>query len=422
MENRTKKKVAIWCEHAFQLYSAKPVIDKYLKANCEVEIFTFKENVKYCAEYTGIPIGKIKDINSLIQKRTSLLTYIYEILFVDKNYSVVYRERRLLKEKRIFKLISKYTFFLKVKKENVNSHYLKYAKWVNRLGLHKGININCDLLISFTRIRYPLLVSDLKVPHISIMESWDHPVKDPYFIDPDYALVWNKSLKADTQHYQKLKRVAQICPLKFRYIYERENDSMENLMSGIKAIKYISELNLLKDKSVILYPVTTSSEGYGHEGEMELIDQLCLAAQKANRLLYIKPKPNGPAGDYDVFKRYHNVIVGVYSSSTDALDMLDEDYQSFRYCLLKLCDVVVNVGTTFVLEAALTNNKIIQLDLQSDVFGAFTDFTKTLHLKKYILNNKAAKYSGDINNLATIFKKADYEYTLSIRNWITAWQ
>ena len=418
---KRSKTVAIWCEHAFQLYSAKPVIDKYLKKGCRVIVYTFKENIDSSVKYTGLPEKDIVSINNLIQKKTSFLTLIYETLFVDINYSMVYKEKRSKREKKIFRVISRCSPFLKVKKENVNSFYLKYARLINRLGLHKSIPIEGDLLISFTRIRYPFLVSCLKIPHISIMESWDHPVKDPYFIDPDYALVWNKSLKKDTQQYQKLKRVGKICPLKFRYIYERDKRSVDDIINDMKDDQYISELNLLRDKTFVLYPVTTSSNGTGHQGEMELIDQLCKATQKINRYLYIKPKPIGPAGDYDIFKKYSNVIVGVYSSSIDALDMLNEDYQSFRYCLLKLSDVVVNTGTTFVLEAALTNNKIVQLNLQSAAFGVFGEYTKTEHLRKYILNERAKKYDGDVNTLVTLLRDADYNYSLSIKDWITHW-
>ena len=49
-----------------------------------------------------------------------------------------------------------------------------------------------------------------------------------------------------------------------------------------------------------------------------------------------KPKPNGPKGDYDIFKqKYSNVVVGTYASNSNSIDMLDEEYHTFRYLLLQ---------------------------------------------------------------------------------------
>ena len=45
--------------------------------------------------------------------------------------------------------------------------------------------------------------------------------------------------------------------------------------------------------------------------------------------------------------------------------MLDEEYHTFRYLLLYYCKLVVNWGTTFVLEAALMDKPTLQLNLLS---------------------------------------------------------
>src|SRR5687767_13438667 len=196
---KSSRTIGIWCEHPFQLYSAKPIVDKYKKQGCRVKIYTLKENIETSINYLNIPTIDTININSLIHSKTSLLTYFYELVFVRKNYSFVYRERRNIKEKFSHKVISLLTFFLKLPKNKVNKFYIKYARLITQLRLHPVVNLDCDLLISFTRVRYPMLMSGIKVRHISIMESWDHPVKDPYFINPDYSLTWNSALVKDTK-------------------------------------------------------------------------------------------------------------------------------------------------------------------------------------------------------------------------------
>lgn len=289
------------------------------------------------------------------------------------------------------------------------------------LGLYSKFPFQLDLLISITKVNAPFLIP-FDIPHISIMESWDHPMKLPYYINPDFNLTWNKDLKVDTKYFQNLKKIYQIYPLKFRYIYDRLTVSNEEIETSISNQTYLRELHLLKGKDIVMYPTTTSSIGIYHEGEMDVIDDLCQAIQNTGKTLYIKPKPNGPKGDYDEFCKYENVIVGMYASNPDSRDMLNEEYHSFRYLLLKYSNMVVNVGTTFGLEAAIADKRLLQLDLQTDKYGSFTDFSKTYHLEKYILNSEHTyKYNGNVNLLREAILNTNDAFKDYIKNWITDW-
>ena len=414
-----KRKVGIWVEHIFQLYSAKPVIDKYKEQGNTVFLITSIADVNLCKEYLKLDDNHIINLKGLQKKWHVIFRMLFEVVLVPEDFSIVYN-RLLRKESKKVRLLRK-LFFLKLKKENVNKYFIKYKKLLYSLGFQSEFPVDLNLLISYTKVYYAFLVPE-KTMHISIMESWDHPMKLPYFIDPDYNMTWNKDLKEDTIHFQNIIRVAQIKPLKFRYIYDRLNVDTNKIFKQIKKDTYIEELKKIDDKKIILYPTTTSSIGIEHEGEMKLIDDICQAVENTDYYLYIKPKPNGPEGDYDFFKKYSRTIIGVYSSDPDSRDMLDESYQAFRYLLLNKSEIVINSGTTFVLEAALMDKKILQLDLEGDRFGSYILFSKTFHLKKYILNNPYTfKYSGDIKALSSEIENTDHRFKDFIKKWITNW-
>lgn len=308
--------------------------------------------------------------------------------------------------------------FLKLQNKNINKFYVRCSSLLSIFSLSYKHQFTEDLLISFTRVSMPYIFSTKNINHISITESWDHPMRSPYFIVPDYCLTWNNYLKKDIKEYQNLSKVGLISPLKFRYINERAKQNIKQILEGIKKEEYINEITKIKNKSYVLYPVTTSSVGFEHLGELKLIEDLCIATKSVDQLLYIKPKPNGPKGDYDIFKKYDHVIVGKYSSNIESDDMLDEEYHSFRYLLLYYSRSVVNAGTTFVLEAAMMKKPIIQLNLMTEKFGGFRNYSQNIHLKKYILNDLSFKYYGIPNELGNELANVKMSYQKYLEDWI----
>lgn len=427
MQANTKKralKIGIWVEHPFQLYSAKPIFDKYIKRGDEVYLVTEIKEKKLCTKYLGLKDEQVLNINHFKKKWHSWFRLLFEIIFVPVDFSIVYYEEFVKKENSLLRFLRK-MFFLKLKKNNVNKRFIDFKNLIYKLGFKTYFPVEFDLIISFTKV-YNALMIPPNISHISIMESWDHPIKLPYFICPDFCLTWNKDLRDDTQRVQSIKRIMQIKPLKFRYISEKKNQSQEELMNSLKKPIYVDELNKMikykNEKKIVMYPTTTSSNGIEHNGEMSLIKDLCDAAQSSDFILYIKPKPNGPVGDYECFKNIENVMVGLYSSNPDARDMLDEEYHTFRYLLLEMCDTVINAGTTFVLEAALMDKKIVQLNLTGKKFGKFTDFINGYHLKNYILCNPFTfSYSDNSSLLRKGIENANMDFSSHIKPWITKW-
>jgi hypothetical protein len=231
------------------------------------------------------------------------------------------------------------------------------------------------------------------------MESWDHPVKMPFLIYPDKCLTWNMDLRDDININQHLCSVVIFRPLKFKYIYDFNSSSETALFNQLRNKKYIDEIERLRGKKYILYPATTSSlNPFAHKGEMQLIDKLCRTAQKCGVELYIKPKPNGACGDYDEFSKFDNVTIGLYATNHDSQDLLELEYNIYRYLLLKQSYLVINVGTTFVLEAALAGVPVMQLILKEDCFDNFSVYSRNSHIEKYLHGD----FCVNIDNNSTI--------------------
>jgi hypothetical protein len=409
--------IGIWCEHNFQLYSALPIIYKYIEYN-SIYVFTNRENLQVFSQLINHPNVEVKCIQKFIYRPAVLFKKIFETVFVSETFSFVYKHEFVNKES-LKKQILRKLFFLKLPNDKVNKIFLKLNSWFFK---SKSIDkyFNLDLMITFTKVYYAHLIpSKDKVPHINIMESWDHPMKFPYYLYPNYTLTWNLDLANDTKKIQHLQKVKKIIPLKFKYLYDFKDANKEKLLIDLKNTIFYNEIKLLENKKIILYPTTTSSSGLMHEGEIKFLNELCSILDGSEYFLYIKPKPNAPRGDYDMFKCYKNVIIGVYSSSKNASDMLNPNYHKFRYLLLGKTEIVINVGTTFGLEAAIAEKKILQLELQGDYLG-FADFTKTYHLKKYVLSlDNVFKFNGNKQELLNELKNCDYIFSRQLKKWIT---
>ena len=312
------------------------------------------------------------------------------------------------------KKISKYLCF---KNNNINDVYQKcLSRFTN--------NLKSNYLISISRVQYNHLICVQGIKHVSIMESWDHPVKSPYWHKPNYVLTWNKDLKSDYYRYQNFKDVKfkYIRPIKFRYIFERKEKCPNHLIKTLSNKEYLRDINIIRKNKTIVYATTTSSlNPEYHEGEVELIKKLCEAFCNTDKLLYIKPKPNGPKGDYDNLKRkYSNVVIGSYSMSPNSADMLNEEYHTFRYLLLYYTNLIINFGTTFVLESSLMNVPILQLQLSENKFGKFGQYANNIHIKKYLLRKEYFKLKNTVNINQTVngeFAQMK-TYSRALKKWL----
>lgn len=412
-----EKNVAFWCDSVFGFYTLKPIVEKYQHKKYTIYIYTMQKDIKilenYLEKISNIKVISIESINSFYLR---VLNYAFKRFLTNPNFTQMhFRHRKKDRDSFYHKYLGN-LFYIDNKKINI-VYQSFFGLFNNRL--------KSNFLISISRVKANHLICSKKIKHISIMESWDHPVKSPYWHKPHVLLTWNKDLKKDYQEFQGFKdvKISHIKLLKFRYIEERLSKDVIDLEKDLKNESFLEDINFVKKKNIVMYITTTSSiNPIQHDGEIKLIEQLCIATEKLGKTLYIKPKPNGPQGDYDIFKyKFENIIVGTYATNLNSVDMLDEEYHTFRYLLLYYSKLIVNFGTTFVLESALMDKPILQLNLSKKYYGKFGEYSNNLHIQKYLLNEYSVKIK-DENDLIEILqiKQEQFElYSNGLKKWIT---
>jgi len=407
MRDRT---VTVWCEPRIAIYSAKPIIDKYHNQGRTICVVVRACDKEIAQEYFGerIDITTIESIDSKIRKA---LHYFVTPILVPNDFSSMYE--------RIRKKQGGWSYFAGKYIGNMFSR-LNFNKLYFRIFALFPSRLPSQFVISLTRASTPYLLASSKYKHISIMESWDHPIKAPYFLWPSRTLTWNKSLRNDIYYHQGLNYVRYITPLKLRYVNEYSRYTDEVLLNKLPK-KYKNEIEELLSSDYVLYPATTSSVNpVDHEGEMKLIRDLLCVFHDSGIKFYIKPKPNGPVGDYNVFRKHDSVYVGAYSTDPAGDDMLNEEYHIFRYLLLRHATLLINVATTFVLEGALAKTPILQLVLTDGTYGHFEVLSKNLHSMKYLLSRRSVcHYGGDQHRLRLHLKSnKSLKYSEELLAWI----
>jgi hypothetical protein len=412
------KTIALWCENISGLYTARPIVEKYSNKSVKVYIYTRKKNIKITSDYFGqlphIDIVPIESIDSIFLR---LLDYIFRNLLTNPNFTDMYCRKRRPLGLRLYDATLGQLFYLR--NTSVNKLYKSFFS-------HFGSRLSSNLLISISRVRSTYLLCGRTIRHISIMESWDHPVKSPYWCEPNVLMTWNRDLREDYRKNQNFRTVniSYVTPIKFRYIADRSRKNIEELLGELSDRTYISDIEFIKRNDVVMYIPTTSSVSMSHHiGELVIIDDLCQALRELGKILYIKPKPNGPRGDYDRFEeRYKHVRVGCYATNHSGIDMLSEEYHTFRFLLLHYSSLIVNFGTTFVLEAALMQKPIFQMTLSGERYGNFARFSLNAHIKKYLLGNFSHTVTG-INDIVKILSTQAESFrknSIHLGEWIVA--
>lgn len=124
-----------------------------------------------------------------------------------------------------------------------------------------------------------------------------------------------------------------------------------------------------------------------------------------------------PEKDIELLSAISNSYVGLGSGYLDGSDVLDSEVQAFKYLINRYAHCVVNLGTTFAHDAALSNAKVLQLELVSDHYGIFTEYSKGLHIRKYLLNDLSLKFSDNQEELVGRIKNPDDGFS----NYLNAW-
>ncbi len=371
------KEVTVIIEGLIGFYTLEPLMRELMRRNVKLHVYC-RHKPRDTIEKTFPELsGQLNDLDEPF-KRFRMVRYLQRILLLfatRKNFSSIYSLRSHPKQRRENRLYS-------------------FSYWLSRMipGLpNNAVNRSVARIISpFISNIFPtnriIVYSYPSAPHlfcaagqeiITLMESWDQPVKRPAGYLSKLVYCWNRDLCEDWQANQGDVEVKVGYPWKLRYWLE----------------SYDQVATIPKEaKPLVVYAVGTSSfNKIGHifQQEQKIIAEVCEATRRIGWRLHIKPKPNGPQGEYDtVASNFDHVTIGAYKTVEDTSDYyLDDAYNRNRSQELKNCALVINTFTTFGLDAALMGYPVLQLDFRDNAnYGEIGNFQTNYHTSRYLLD------------------------------------
>ena len=386
-----KKKIVFYCAHAFGLYDILPLYKRYTSENYDVFIITDKKYFEAVKINFVINDENIFFINDYKSRLGMYFTDWFRLLFVSENFSEFYKQRKKLKFTSFKQSVSNYFVLFNISNDRVNYIYSKVIKLFYRFSLIKPFPVNFDKFYVVTKILHPYLITPFEdVTHL-IVESWDHPAKEPFLLNPSSAESWNDSLNLELNRYQFYKKNIIGKALKFRYIEEY------NKYFDIKILnnEELDDIRFIQNNNVAIYPMCTSSAYFGFSDELIFVCDLAKKLEKENVKLYIRPYPLAPFNDVLALKQIKNVKVGIANKICDGLEVFNEAHMLHKYLLIKHAKYVLNLGTTFVFDAALVYSecRIVQLKIDMSNYGDLGKYSRGIHITKYLHTDNAFDFS-----------------------------
>lgn len=390
------------------LYAVKPLVDA-LKDTMPLYIYTRRENRRKACTYLGVEDAVIKDIESLTSRWKSLLDFCFKQILVDNNFFSQYKTPIAATPLKFIVTLGKMVPKPPQRIINALYHYLWCLLNVRPVFKTKKV-------IYITRSGNTYLLNNFYHDIYTIVESWDHPVKSPFFVKSKVIFTWNKELSADISLFQGGSNIQTIFPLKFRYLAEIADSPVL-----IEDNQIARELDFIRTNDYILYVCTYSSFSKNglFEDEKELIMQISKMAQRQQKILYVKPHPHALSTDFSFLKSDFNIRLGISATLPGFNYIFTDQDQYYKLELLRHAKLIINVGTTLVLEASFVNENILQLDAPNGF--SFSYASTNYHVKKYLNSNKwSVKLKPHYYaNLETyISNGVSGEFALFLRQWI----
>jgi hypothetical protein len=302
----------------------------------------------------------------------------------------------------------------KCKKEDVNRH----VRAIMQVFSSNHFPTRQIIAVSSTGIGHLLCSKGQEV--YTIMESWDHPSKQPVGFTSHKVFVWNEELRRDWMRNQGDSDVSVGYPVKLHY--------------ALKNHQHLSKRRRTDTITKIVYPASFSRNSvtnYFME-ELALICELCVATRDKGVVLFLKPKPNGRGGEFDSIKaKFPHVQVGFYQQAGTSTDYeLDDNYNRRRFDEVSDSDLIINLGTTFAIDAAAMGLPILQLNVMNPVkYPLITKILTYSHLQDYFLKRRELTFlvtnDHGINDVIEEFwrnesyrQKAD-EFSGYLKQWIS---
>ena len=247
--------------------------------------------------------------------------------------------------------------------------------------------------INITKHNYEFFLAPKDNFVITFAGSWDHYYKfNSLGYETDIFIGWSPKMCDDWNRFQGCVDKKVGYPYIFNYLAEKELNE--------ESIEKKSEKNM-EVKLKILYPFTFSKL----TSQMTLKDyyfEEILFVKEIQRLLnlnevdfFVKPKPSALEDEIAELKKDFKVI-GIQNRPKGNYDFFSEEYNNERNKLLRNIDGVINLGTTFGVDASIAKLPVMQLDLTESIIKKYK-YLKYLqlnypHITSYLLEKKDLIY------------------------------
>lgn len=416
MKSLKENRISIVAELGTSIYTVQPIVKELIEKGFEIDIYTCEDNLEKSRNYLGTESINYFAIDRLIGKYVSVLDYALKQLLTKNTFSSQYAriaptENKVLKRFYLFAKI-----LPKPNQKKINKIYSKFWKIFNGKSKFRSKEV---LLI--TRVNNTSILNNKNIKVYTLMESWDHPIKSPFYIESEVTYSWNKELSNDIKGIQNnSNKYKEVFPLKFRYL-QRVKSLSSNPPKEIQ-----NEIEFITNNNYVLYICTYSSYSRSDlfDNELKLISKIKEEVDRSGKNLYIKPHPHYSINDFNSLPQSQNLQIGIGATNNGANYIFTDDDQYYKIQLLKNAERVINVGTTLVLEASMLNANVYQLLISEENYGGFARACGNYHIKKYLNNHEEVFNLSEGNEqekIALIVNEqlGTNSYGATLKNWLS---
>lgn len=418
MKHSDHLELSVLIDTRIYAYLFEPIMRALIARGIRVYVYTpagIMEQVKEdLGHMPGITYCDLNPLKSAYKNRR-LAHRIAMHLFTRDDFSYQFYKRRNQVTKKLPPFLRVISMLSRIAPKVPNMHINSFLGTIGGFGRTNPFRTRVVLVGSLNSCAELLSSRDQKV--ITVMESWDHAVKEPNGYCSDLVFAWNSTLKADWMRVHGDQNVEVFFPLKLRFA-----------LALAQQPKPASSDN---QRPFCVYAVAGTrrfSINVLVELERKLIIDLARAAQAVGWELFIKPRPNGEDGEFDdLLKDFENVRVGsiaVQNADQAANYFLSDAYNRLRFSEIAGASYVVNAFTTFGLDAATAGIPVVQIDLQSaDGYADSRMIYGNYHIKTYLLpHDSVMRPEGDFVARFSDFLKAPNDdperYIETMRDWL----
>lgn len=399
-------------------YSFEPIIKHFLSKGEKLIIYLPNNNYDLIEAIQNNDQLKILSYEKLISsyKLRKFIHSLFLILFTPRNYSNNYKILQLRNFKspnygivlnfffRLAYLIS----YVTPKSNNVNNSVQNLMCLLFKKDIFRSNKIIVGSLNPHAH-----LLSSRKLKIYSIMESWDHVVKQPSGYVSRMAFLWNQDLANDWKNFNYDKLSFSVYPFKLRFSEKVRRIKQINNKTCCYAVAYSDRFKRSKISRV----------------EHIIVKKIADACNSTGWNLLIKLRPNGRKDEFDyLIKKYDNVKISSVESinSNPANYFLSDNYNKQRFKFIENASFIINCFTTFGLDCAFANIPVLQMDVRGDKLLKDSNlFYNNHHIKKYLLNDPnvlKVKNGDNLENTLKNYLKSDLDlhtiYSKNLLSWL----